>query len=89
MLECPAKKLTGFDCPGCGLQRSFWALVEGNIGESIALYPPLIPFLITLLMLCVYLKFRKKAFLNILLFFYILSAALVVINYIYKLSQIS
>lgn len=47
LLPCPFKYLTGYDCPGCGFQRSFLALLKGNLQESFHLYPPTIPLLIT------------------------------------------
>jgi len=46
MLPCPIKFLTGFDCPGCGFQRSLFALLEGNFETSFMLYPATIPLLI-------------------------------------------
>jgi len=39
------KKYFGIDCPGCGLQRSFVSLLRGDLQESLALYPGLIPFM--------------------------------------------
>jgi len=49
LLTCPFKKLTGFDCPGCGFQRSIIALLQGDLFKSLALYPATIPiFLIAL-----------------------------------------
>jgi len=46
LIPCPFKKLTGFDCPGCGFQRSLIALFKGNINKSLHLYPATIPILI-------------------------------------------
>lgn len=46
MLPCPFKYFTGLDCPGCGFQRSVLALLQGNLGKSLQLYPPAIPLLI-------------------------------------------
>ena len=39
LLTCPFKRLTGYDCPGCGLQRSVIALLQGNVVKSLQLYP--------------------------------------------------
>jgi hypothetical protein len=48
---CPAKALTGMDCPGCGLQRSFVALLRGDLEGAWELYPPLLPLLALLVLL--------------------------------------
>jgi hypothetical protein len=33
---CPFKLLTGFPCPGCGITKSFVALYEGHLLESLS-----------------------------------------------------
>lgn len=45
LLPCPFKFITGIDCPGCGFQRSFLLLIQGELKASIQLYPPTIPLL--------------------------------------------
>lgn len=32
---CPMKALTGWDCPGCGLTRSFVAFAHGDVAGSL------------------------------------------------------
>ncbi len=34
--KCPVKLLTGFNCPACGIQRFFHALLHGNIMKAFA-----------------------------------------------------
>ncbi|MDR0961253.1 MAG: DUF2752 domain-containing protein [Mediterranea sp.] len=34
--KCPFKLLTGFECPGCGSQRTIHYLLNGQIGNAIA-----------------------------------------------------
>jgi hypothetical protein len=46
LLSCPFKKLTGFDCPGCGFQRSVICLLQGDFYRSVQLYPATIPILL-------------------------------------------
>ncbi|SFW13007.1 Protein of unknown function [Sinomicrobium oceani] len=46
LLPCPFKWFTGIDCPGCGFQRSFLALLQGDLVRSLELYPATIPFLL-------------------------------------------
>lgn len=34
--RCPVKHLTGYDCPGCGLQRACRSLVRGHVAEAVS-----------------------------------------------------
>lgn len=47
LLPCPFKYFSGYDCPGCGFQRSVLALLKGDFHLSFALYPPTLPILVT------------------------------------------
>lgn len=58
LIPCPIKESTGFDCPGCGMQRSFLALVQGDLPGSLALHPALIPFIITWVLLFLHLRYK-------------------------------
>ncbi|QNL52384.1 DUF2752 domain-containing protein [Olivibacter sp. SDN3] len=46
LIPCPFKFITGIDCPGCGFQRSFLLLIQGQLNASIQQYPPTIPLLL-------------------------------------------
>ena len=39
MLPCVTKKFLGFDCPGCGFQRSLSFLLQGNFEDAFHMYP--------------------------------------------------
>lgn len=39
MLPCLNKKLFGFDCMGCGIQRSLALLLKGEFIEAFFMYP--------------------------------------------------
>lgn len=47
LLPCPFKYFSGYDCPGCGFQRSLLALLKGDFQHSFELYPPTLPILVT------------------------------------------
>lgn len=32
--RCPSKAITGLDCPGCGSQRAFHALLHGDVAQA-------------------------------------------------------
>ena len=84
-IPCIVKSLTHFDCPGCGVQRSFVLLLKGDISGSFFLYPALIPIILlfAFLVLHVILKIRNGA--NILKYMYILCTGIILVSYIYKL----
>jgi hypothetical protein len=46
LLPCPFKYITGIDCPGCGFQRAVVQLLQGNLQQSLLLYPGAIPLII-------------------------------------------
>ncbi len=84
MLSCPAKRLTGLDCPGCGMQRSAVAALRGDWAESWALYPPLALVALTFLLTVGHLLFRWKHGARTLQWMFIATAAAVAANYIFK-----
>ncbi len=40
--QCPFRLLTGYDCPGCGSQRTLHALLHGDLHKAFALNPFLV-----------------------------------------------
>ncbi|MDE6853715.1 MAG: DUF2752 domain-containing protein [Muribaculaceae bacterium] len=32
--KCPFRLLTGYDCPGCGIQRALHALLHGDVSKA-------------------------------------------------------
>ena len=51
LVSCFFKSHFGVDCPGCGLQRSFIALLKGDLIGSLNYHIGLIPLIITVLLL--------------------------------------
>jgi hypothetical protein len=85
LLACPFKKMFSIDCPGCGLQRSIVALMEGDIVKSLKFYPATLPIIGLLLFTLIHLKFELKKGAFFIKFFYILITFIIVSNYIYKI----
>lgn len=61
--ECIFHKITGFNCPACGNTRSVFALMDGDIVNS--LYFNITPIFLILVILCFYIEnvfalFNKK-----------------------------
>jgi len=85
MLTCPSKHFFHFDCPGCGLQRSVIALLEGDIVKSFQLYPATIPILFCLFFTALHLVFKFKHGAAVIKGAYILATSVIVVSYIYKI----
>lgn len=85
MLPCPYKSNFGFDCLGCGMQRSIVALFKGNLVESFYFYPALLPMISMFLFLIVHLIFKFKNGGTWLKYQFIFVVAVVVLNFIAKL----
>lgn len=85
LIPCPLKKLTGYDCPGCGFQRSVIALLKGHVHDSLSLYPATIPLLLTFafVLLDNKLKFDKKHIAKKAL--YLVTGNIILVAYLYKL----
>lgn len=84
MMACHTKMITGLDCFGCGMQRSLIHLLKGELAESIAMYPALIPFIVMLLFLPVHLKWKVNNGALFLKVLFILNVALMVLNVVLK-----
>ncbi|WAC41511.1 DUF2752 domain-containing protein [Pedobacter sp. SL55] len=85
LLPCPFKYLFGFDCPGCGFQRSVLALFNGDFVHSFQLYPPTVPFLLSFIAgVGTWLfKFDQNAkWLKVMYFF---TGFVMVVSYLYKM----
>jgi hypothetical protein len=85
MITCPSKHFFHFDCPGCGLQRSLIALLEGDLVKSFQLYPATIPILFCLIFTALHLKFDFKNGAAVIKVAYIFAMSVIVIFYIYKI----
>ncbi|EDM37458.1 hypothetical protein PBAL39_09951 [Pedobacter sp. BAL39] len=85
-LTCPFKYLTGYDCPGCGFQRSLLALLKGDLQQSLHLYPPTIPLLLTFI-ICLparyFTSWRTDRLVKVMFLF---SGAVVLISYLFKIA---
>ncbi len=48
MLPCFTKKIIGVDCPGCGLQRAAFFLLQGDFVAAFYMYPAIYPLILLL-----------------------------------------
>ena len=77
--------MMGFDCPGCGMQRSFIELLKGNLADSLHLYPALLPTVFTLFFTGLHLFFNFKNGAAIIKYSFIFTIAIVLVSYLIKI----
>nr|WP_276901575.1 DUF2752 domain-containing protein [Pedobacter kyonggii] len=85
LFNCPFKAHFGFDCPGCGLQRSVLALFRGDLIASFKFYPATIPLIFVVLFTFVHLKVDFKFGAQLIKIVFASVAVIILINYIYKI----
>lgn len=85
MLPCLNKRLFGFECPGCGLQRSVAMLIKGDFIGALHMYPAIYT-LIPLGVVFIANRFVDYKYQNTLtITLSVLSVTLILTNYIFKL----
>lgn len=85
LLTCPSVYLFGVTCPGCGMQRSFIALLSGDIARSWHYHPATVPLLFLIVLLAAHLRFRFRWGAKILVGLQLLVAVLSISFYVYKI----
>jgi hypothetical protein len=87
MLPCLNKKYLGFECMGCGIQRSAALLFRGEFIEAFLMYPGIYP-LIALLGLIITNQFVTLKYANkTIIFLAILTVATIIISYLIKITH--
>lgn len=84
MLPCYTKQLWGFDCPGCGMQRSIVFLLKGEFGAAFEMYPPIYPMLLLLGFIVLDKIYQFKFSNMITLTLTVITAGTILTNYIFK-----
>lgn len=85
MFPCSWKETLGIDCPSCGAQRSFEALLHGELLKSLLLFPALIPLMLVILITGIHLVQPLKAGPQWIVRLFAFSAGLMLAGWIWKL----
>ena len=83
-LPCYIKDGYGTECPSCGIQSAFILLLEGNLNESIDVYPALLPLLTSILFAIIYKIFKKNWIEKVLIILMISTVVLILANFLMK-----
>lgn len=85
MLPCFNKKLFGFDCPGCGAQRSMYLLSQGEFVSAFKMFPAVYTTVLLFAIIGLHFVDRSRNYHKAMIFMAVLNAAITVIAYIYKI----
>lgn len=84
MLTCQWKNI-GVECAGCGMQRSFIALLKGDFVEAFQMYPAIYTLIFMFAYLMLHLKFQFMNGHKVLLKLFILNLIIIVTSYVIKI----
>lgn len=85
MGSCVFVKYLHIECPGCGIQRAFIALLKGEWSQSVHQFPALIPYIITLLLLTLQIAFKWKSGGTWVMWSFVVSVTIMIISYAFRL----
>jgi hypothetical protein len=88
MLPCMNKSLFGVDCMGCGTQRSFLLLINGEFTKAFYQFPAIYTTLIFLGFLGLHFIDKSRDYHKIIIGMAITNAFIMIIAYIYKITNL-
>lgn len=85
MIPCLSKKLFGIDCFGCGIQRSFVLLMQGEFESAFYMYPAIYSMLLFFTVIGLQLLQKNRNYHPWIVSLGIITATIMVVSYFYKL----
>lgn len=87
MLPCFTKAFLGFDCPGCGIQRSLVFIIEGDFMAAFKMYPAIYTLLLLFGFIGFNLKFKFEKSQKIISTLAIINISIILMSYFIKLNN--
>lgn len=85
MLPCMFKKMFGIDCIGCGIQRSFSLILNGEFVKAFTMFPAIYTLLLFFIAIAFYVIDPKHRSHKVVISLAIINAILMVVSYTYKM----
>ncbi|WP_340960128.1 DUF2752 domain-containing protein [Polaribacter reichenbachii] len=86
MLPCLSKTFFGLECLGCGFQRSFLLLINGNFIDAFKMYPAVYTLIGLFLFILLNFKLKFKHSKKIISRLAYLNLSIMIINYLIKIN---
>lgn len=84
MFPCISKTLFGIECLGCGFQRAFVLVFQGDFEGAFKMYPAIYSCLLLLLFIGLHFLNRKRNYKKTLLIIAIINGIFMIGGYYYK-----
>lgn len=85
MIPCMNKKIFGFDCPGCGMQRAFVMVLKGEFTDAFFMFPAIYTFIAFFGFIILNFFDKKRNYHKIIIGLGIINGLIMIISYIYKI----
>ncbi len=87
MVPCMNKKLFGIECFGCGTQRSFWMLLQGDFVGAFKMFPAIYTTILLFAFIGLHFIDKSRNYKNMIIGLAIANAVIMVVSYFYKLTH--
>ncbi len=84
MMPCLTKKFLGIDCFGCGTQRAFMMLLEGDFVGAFKMYPAIYTLVLLLGVFLLNFIDKKRNYGQLMIFLGIVNAVIILVSYFIK-----
>jgi len=79
------KQLFGFDCPGCGMQRSLALILKGEFTDAFFMFPAIYTMIAFFGFVALNFLDKKRNYHKIIISLGIINGLIMIISYIYKI----
>ncbi|MFT5216385.1 MAG: hypothetical protein ACI83H_001507 [Glaciecola sp.] len=87
MLPCLTKKFLGIECFGCGFQRSFILVFQGEFVAAFKMYPAIYTLILFTIFLIINLFYKFKYAERIKLILVVLNVVIIITSYFIKINH--
>ncbi|MDY0090212.1 MAG: DUF2752 domain-containing protein [Flavobacteriaceae bacterium] len=84
MIPCMNKQMFGIDCPGCGTQRAFFLLLEGEFQAAFKMFPAVYTLILLFVFVGIHLLDKNRSYHKVIIALGILNAVIMIVSYLYK-----
>lgn len=84
MLPCVNKALFGFECMGCGIQRSLYLIVQGEFLAAFFMYPAIYPLALLLATISINIFKKIKYYNKIITILAVITVITIIVSFTIK-----